>query len=138
MLECNNCNLIFFLFLKDSTSQDCKRWLQEKGGTVHENTIQEIDEKGDHEVPKKPQVTQSLDDDMIFVLSRCQKPQTKQKYLFLSEKDTTVKGMFSEKYKGERENKDIPQPYMGNIQKSYSALDGMISATPDATKSSEY
>lgn len=105
---------------------------------MHENTIHEVDEKGDHEVPKKPQVIQSLDDDMIFVLSRRQKPQTKQKYLFLSEKDTTVKGMFSEKYKGERENKDIPQPYMGNIQKSYSVLDGMISATPDATKSSEY
>lgn len=118
----------------ESTQPEYAKWLQLRGHFGNENTITEEDgEEG--EVTKRPQVTQSLDDDMILVLSRRQKPQTKQKYLFLSEKDTTVKGTFSEKFKGERENKDIPRPYMGDVPKSYSALGGMISATPDATKS---
>lgn len=79
-----------------------------------------------------------MDDDLIMMMSRRPQYQPKQKYLFLSEKDTTVKGMFSEKYKGERENKDIPRPYKGDVPKSYSALGGLISVTPDAAKSSMY
>ena len=107
-----------------------------KGRVARENTIQE--EGYEEEEGKQPLVTQSLDDDMIYMLSRRQKPQQKQKYLFLSEKDTTVKGMFSEKYKGERENKDIPRPYQGDVPKSYSALGGMISATPDVQRSGRF
>ncbi|XP_053376948.1 uncharacterized protein LOC123529037 [Mercenaria mercenaria] len=121
-------------FYSDSTVADYVRWLKTKDLVAHENTIQEED---DYEGETKPlQVTQSLDDDMVYMLSRKHKPQQKQKYLFLSEKDTTVKGTFSEKYKGERENKDIPRPYQGDVPKSYSALGGMISATPDISKPS--
>lgn len=119
----------------DSTIPDYAKWLQTRGRVAHENTIHE--EGFEDGEGKQPQVTQSLDDDMVYMMSRRQKPQQKQKYLFLSEKDTTVKGMFSEKYKGERENKDIPRPYQGDVPKSYSALGGMISATPDIPRSDD-
>lgn len=119
----------------DSTQPEYARWLVPKEQWAHGNTIQEETETTDnHE--NKPQVTQSLDDDMILILACRRQPQTKQKYVFLSEKDTRVKGMFSEKYKGERENKDLPRPYKGDMPKSYSALGGMISATPDITSKS--
>jgi len=72
-----------------------------------------------------------MDDNMIMFMRRKREPQPKQKYIFLSEKDTTVKGQFAEKFKDVRDNKDIPRPYQGEMPKSYSALGGMVSATPD-------
>ncbi|KAL4226165.1 hypothetical protein ACF0H5_014152 [Mactra antiquata] len=110
-------------FDSESTQPAYTVWLKNRN---RQDTIVEEDQ---------PQVTQSMDEDLIMMMSRRPQNQPKQKYVFLSEKDTTVKGMFSDKYKGERENKDIPKPYKGDMPKSYSALGGMISATPDGSKS---
>lgn len=109
------------------------RWVTKKKEAGKENAIQE---EGEEQITLEgPQVTQSMDDSLL-VFGRCKRQAVpKQKYVFLTEKDTKVQGMFSEKYKGERENKDIPPPYCGDMPKSYSALGGMISATPDASKS---
>lgn len=118
-------------FSEGSTPPLYTKWIVPKDRVAHEETIQEENEDEAELNEKHPQFTQSPDDDMILILSRRRQPQTKQKYVFLSEKDTRVKGMFAEKYKQERENKDLPQPYKGDAPKSYSALGGMISATPD-------
>lgn len=106
-----------------------------KQEAVKENAIRE--ESEEQITLEGPQVTQSMDDSLLVFARHKRQAVPKQKYVFLTEKDTKVQGMFSEKYKGERENKDIPPPYTGEVPKSYSALGGMISATPDASKSGE-
>lgn len=97
-----------------------------------------IAEEDDGFEGKQPQVTKSMDENLYLFMARKRQPKPKQKYVFLSVKDTETTGKFSEKYKGERENKDIPQPYQGNMPKSYSALGGMISASPDPSKSCKF
>ncbi|XP_052780152.1 uncharacterized protein LOC128217219 isoform X3 [Mya arenaria] len=117
----------------DTTEPEYLRWLKPEQRLRRDNTIQETDEYD--ESAQKPQVTQSMDDNYLMFMRRRRENAPKQKYLFLSEKDTRVKGNFSEKFKDERENKDIPRPYRGEMPTSYSALGGMMSATPDAVKS---
>ncbi|XP_052234203.1 uncharacterized protein LOC127846744 isoform X3 [Dreissena polymorpha] len=120
----------------ESTEPEYLRWLRPQPVHGQDDLIEEEqEEKGELGLPRKPQVTQSLDDNLMFFMQRKKHPQPKQKYLFLSEKDTRVKGSFSEKYKGDRENKNIPRPYKGSLQKSYSALGGMIAESPEHDKS---
>ena len=93
-------------------------------------------QKDGSQSPKPWDTTQSFDDDLILILSRKKRTSEKPKYLFLTEKDATVKGEFSEKFKDDREHKDIPRPYQGERPnmgpKAYSSMGmGMISATPD-------
>ena len=102
---------------------------------MRETTIPEEDGEADNTKQQKKQVTQSMDDDLIMILSRRKPQKQKQKYVFMSEKDMVTKGEFSEKYKDEKENKDIPKPYQGLMPKSYSALGGMLSASPDKSMS---
>ena len=114
----------FFFFLQTSTQPEYVKWIK-PGLQARENTLADVEES-----PRQPKTMQSFDDDLILILSR-KKPSTeKPKYVFLSEKDATVKGEFSEKFKDERENKDIPRPYQGDRPKAYSSM-GMMSATPD-------
>ena len=110
------------IFLQTSTQPEYSKWFR-PGLQAPENTIAE------EESPRQP-TTQSFDDDLILILSRKKPSSDKPKYVFLSEKDSTVKGEFSEKFKDERENKDIPRPYQGDRPKAYSSM-GMMSATPD-------
>ena len=110
------------IFLQTSTQPEYSKWFR-PGLQAPENTIAE------EESPRQP-TTQSFDDDLILILSRKKASSDKPKYVFLSEKDSTVKGEFSEKFKDERENKDIPRPYQGDRPKAYSSM-GMMSATPD-------
>ena len=117
----------FFSLLQVSTQPEYSKWIQ-PGLQALENTIQE--EGG--ESPRPWETTQSFDDDLILILSRKKRTTEKPKYVFLTEKDATVKGEFSEKFKDERENKDIPPPYQGDRPKAYSSMGmGMVSATPD-------
>ena len=104
--------------------------------TARENTITEEDEDQAYEYQKPAQnVTQSLDDDMMLILARRRPTENKQKYVFLSEKDTEVKGEFSERYKDDRENKDLPKAYDASEPKAFSAMGGMISASASPDKS---
>lgn len=118
-------NEIIYLLFKVSTEPEYARWI--RPGRARENTEEEGGES-----PRPPDTTRSFDDDLILILSRKKRPTEKPKYVFLSEKDATVKGEFSEKFKDERENKDIPRPYQGDRPKAYSSMGmRMISATPD-------
>jgi len=49
-------------------------------------------------------------------MSRSRKHVPQPKYIFLTEKEARVKGMFADKFKDEREYKDIPRPYMGGAK----------------------
>lgn len=116
----------------ESSYPDYLRWIMRKNpgqATIREG--EEEEEGGDTERTADGQGqadrVKSMDDDLIYILSQRQPRQPKQKYIFLSEKDTTVKGEFSEKYKDEREYKDLPRPYKGEMPKSYSAMGGSIS-----------
>ena len=115
-----------------STQPEYSKWIR-PGLQARENTIQEEEEGS-----PRQQTTQSFDDDLILILSRKKRSRDKPKYVFLSEKDTTVKGEFAEKFKDERENKDIPRPYQGDRPKAYSSMGmGMVSATPDRKSGTE-
>lgn len=123
---------VHFVFQSSEGSlPEYMRWLSNRG---HTDIIEEEDKAGDRSKPLP--ITQSMDDGLLLFMARKRQPASKQKYIFLSDKDTNTQGMFSEKYKGERENKDIPRPYQGDMPKSYSALGGMISASPDPSKTS--
>ena len=128
----NNCYLWFQS--EDSTVPEYMRWIQQKSLKGPENVITE--EEGEGEDMR--QVTQSMDDGLLLLSAHKRQPYEKQKYLFLTDRDTETRGRFSEKYKGAQENKNIPQPYRGDMPKSYSALGGMISATPDPSKSGKF
>ena len=119
------------LLLQISTQPEYTKWVK-PGLTARENTNQ----NEGSESPRPWDSTQSFDDDLILILSRKKRTEEKPKYLFLTEKDTTVKGEFSEKFKDDREHKDIPRPYQGDRPnvgpKAYSSMGmGMMSATPD-------
>ncbi|XP_060080617.1 uncharacterized protein LOC132559986 [Ylistrum balloti] len=62
---------------------------------------------------KDPWSREELDDELILLMSAKRKPSPKPKYVFMTEKESKVKGQFSDKFKEDREYKDIPRPYAG-------------------------
>ncbi|KAL3852303.1 hypothetical protein ACJMK2_015962 [Sinanodonta woodiana] len=98
----------------DNSEPDYRKW-KSYGQTDRINEAEE--EKVDKEnLTPEPD---GLNSQVIF------KPkQKKPKYIFLSEEDARCKGKFSEKFKDERDNKDIPHPFHGEHRsvKSFSSL----------------
>ncbi|XP_069141879.1 uncharacterized protein [Argopecten irradians] len=87
---------------------------------------------------KDPWAREELDDELILLMSRKNKASPRQKYIFMTEKDSKVKGQFSDKFKEDREYKDIPRPYQGGLPdfKSKSVM-GMSDASVTSSKRAE-
>ncbi|OWF54589.1 uncharacterized protein LOC110443162 isoform X2 [Mizuhopecten yessoensis] len=81
------------------------KWLQTTRGTATPRI--------DSAKKKDPWSREELDDELILLMSRKNKPSPKPKFVFMTEKDSRVRGQFADKFKEEREYKDIPRPYAG-------------------------
>ncbi|XP_033745182.1 uncharacterized protein LOC117330799 isoform X2 [Pecten maximus] len=89
----------------DDSIPEYTKWLQNKRQTATPRV--------DSSKQKDPWSREELDDELILLMSRKQKPSPRPKYIFMTEKDSRVKGQFADKFKEDREYKDIPRPYAG-------------------------
>ena len=98
---------------------------------VTRETIREQEEEEVYDAEKENKKYQGFDDELILLLTRKKHLQPSHpKYVFLTEKDARVKGKFTDKFRDQFDNKDIPKPFDGAkipLEKAKSVM-GMTSA----------
>ncbi|KAK3589484.1 hypothetical protein CHS0354_030606 [Potamilus streckersoni] len=103
----------------DDSEPDYHKWKSyEQSDRIDEADEEKIDTNKENLTPEHDVLNSQI------ILKRKKPIQKKPKYIFLSEEDACCKGKFSEKFKDERDNKDIPHPFHGEHRsvKSFTSL----------------
>ncbi|KAK3102844.1 hypothetical protein FSP39_014374 [Pinctada imbricata] len=113
----------------DSSDPDYLKWVrevQQQGGRdVTKETINEHEEEEIQDGFRENKKYEGFDDELILLMTRKKHNQAKPKYVFLTESDTRSKGRFTDKFRDEYDNKDIPKPFDGTkipMEKAKSVL----------------
>ncbi|KAJ8302175.1 hypothetical protein KUTeg_021162 [Tegillarca granosa] len=120
----------------EASEPEYMKWVTDNQEMRHD---EDAEDRGDN-IQSMGDEYDTLDQDLIMLMARKRKPEPKPKYIFLREKDATCKGKFSEKFKDQRDNKDIPKAF-NDIRlpdfKSHSVMGDMDSGVPLSAKSDD-